>query len=193
MVNEFVSQARLIVSNEGDTVFSRNIFRRDDDKLVPSDAGSEGDLSNFSAWDLTANRRTVKHTGQNHIVNVPGSSGYLVATFLARNRSTDDAFAAHGSFLTHPLRSNFTRSMPVFSGDGIVYARPGVVGRKPPQSAIEKTYVLDSLTGSRSPQNSRPAGEPGKSPFINIGLPLKYVAFTTPYSFSPKYGETGWR
>src|SRR5258708_5262244 len=106
MVNEFVSQARLIVSNKGDTVFSRNIFRRDDDKLVPGDARSEGYLSNFSARNMTANRRAVKHTGQNHIVNVSGSSGYLVATFLARNRSTDDVFAAHSSCLTHPPRSN---------------------------------------------------------------------------------------
>src|SRR5258708_16406480 len=109
MVDEFIRQAWLIVSDQRDTILPRNIFRRNDHEFIPGNSRTEGDLSDPEEGNLAAKRRSEKHIWQNHIVDVLGSAGYLVAPLLARNRLADDAIAVHYSIL----------------GSGIVYDRRG--------------------------------------------------------------------
>src|ERR1700683_1816699 len=107
MVNRIARQAWLIVSNERDAILSRNVLRGYNHELVPGDAGVECDFLDSAAGNLAANRRAIKHSRQNHIVNVHSFSGYFLAPLFARNRSTDDAFMVHDSTL---LRDMIRRS-----------------------------------------------------------------------------------
>src|SRR5258708_12917514 len=95
MVDEFNRQAWLIVSDQRDTILPRNIFRRNDHEFIPGNSRTEGDLSDPAAGNLAANRRSEKHIWQNHIVDVLGSAGYLVAPLLARNRLPTNAIPVH--------------------------------------------------------------------------------------------------
>ncbi len=95
MVNKLVRQTRLIVPNQCDAILPGNIFRGNDHEFIPGDFGTECDLVDAAARNLTANRRSEEHVGQNHIVNILRPSGYLVAPFLARNRLADDVLAVH--------------------------------------------------------------------------------------------------
>ena len=99
MVHEFTRQTRLIVSDERDAILPGNILRRYDHKLVPGNAGVERDLFDSAAGNLAANRRSIEHIQQEHVVDVLRFPGYLLAAFLARNRRADDALMVHDSTL----------------------------------------------------------------------------------------------
>src|ERR1700733_10037993 len=95
MVDESAREARLIVPDQRDTIFSRNIFCSNDHEFVPLNAGREGDFLDAAARNAAAHRRPEEHVRQNHIVDVARPSGYLVAPFLARNRAADNAIRFH--------------------------------------------------------------------------------------------------
>src|SRR5580700_7150741 len=99
MINRLTRQAWLIVPYERDAILSRNIFRGYNHKLVPWHAGVESDFLDSAARNLAANRRAVKHSRQNHVVDIHSFSGYLLASLFARNRGADDAIMVHDSTL----------------------------------------------------------------------------------------------
>src|ERR1700686_3681609 len=85
MVNQLGRQAWLIVPDQRDTISPRNIFGRNNHEVIPGNSGIECNLSAPAAGNLAANGCPEEHVGQNHIVDVLRSSGYLVASLLTRN------------------------------------------------------------------------------------------------------------
>src|ERR1700722_8059394 len=100
MIHEFTRQARLIVAYQRDTVFPGDILCRYDDEFVPCNSRTECDLVDPAPRNLAANRGPKQHIGQNHIVDVHRSAGYLIASLLAGNGIADDAFAVHPVLFT---------------------------------------------------------------------------------------------
>ena len=84
MIDPAICEAWLIVPNQGDAIFARDIFRRDNYKFVPVELGTKGDLLDNSARNLAADSCAVEHSREGHIVDVERSAGYLVAAFLSR-------------------------------------------------------------------------------------------------------------
>ena len=88
-------EARLIVQNQGDTVFPRDVSRGNNNIFVPDNVRAKSDFSNFAARDGAAHGCAVKHSGQNHVIDVARRSGDFVPTFLARHRCPDDVMDGH--------------------------------------------------------------------------------------------------
>jgi hypothetical protein len=79
----------LIEQDQRDGVFARNVFRRDDDELIPRDAFIES----YRAYATTRRRashcRTVKHVRQLKVVNVARRACNLAAPFFTRDNFSD--------------------------------------------------------------------------------------------------------
>ena len=61
VIDDAISEARLIIDNERDAIAPGNIFRADYNIFVPVDTGSETDFANCSARNLAANGCAVEH------------------------------------------------------------------------------------------------------------------------------------
>ena len=85
MIHCFGGQARLVVQDQGDAVFPRNVFGCYQDKLVPRNARIKANLSDLSPRYVATYGCAVKHAGQNHVVDVACRSGDFVPAFLARH------------------------------------------------------------------------------------------------------------
>jgi len=84
MIDFPIRQAGLIVSDQSDAILARNVFCRDDYKLVPVDLRVERDFLDDSSRNLAANRRPVDHARQGHVIDVARSAGNFVAAFFPR-------------------------------------------------------------------------------------------------------------
>src|SRR5262249_27300577 len=104
MVDNPIGQAWLIVHDQGDAVPAGNVFRGNNDELVPGDFGRETDVCNPSAWNLAAHSGAVEHTGQDYVIDVLRLSGNFISPFLAWDRSTDDGIALRRNFFTSQVR-----------------------------------------------------------------------------------------
>ncbi len=88
-------QARLIVQNQSDAVFPRNVFGGDNNILVPGNGRVKIDLFNFATGNCAAHGCAVKHAGQNHVVDIARRSGDFVPAFFARHRGPNDVTDGH--------------------------------------------------------------------------------------------------
>ena len=61
MIDDAIGEARLIIFDEGDAIFSGDVRGRDDYEFVPINAGAEGDLFDFAAGNAAANGGAVEH------------------------------------------------------------------------------------------------------------------------------------
>jgi hypothetical protein len=95
MVDHPVRETRLIVDDQRNDVFAGDVFGSNDNKFIPGDARTEGDLPDLAAWNLAANRRTIKHSGESHVVDVLGFPGNFIVPFLAGNGNAYDAISGH--------------------------------------------------------------------------------------------------
>ena len=101
MIHRIGGQARLVVQDQGDAISPRNVICCYEYKLVPRNARSKRNLSDLAARNAAAHRCTVKHAGQNHVVDVARRSRDFVPAFLARHRFPDDMMDRH-EFLCWP-------------------------------------------------------------------------------------------
>ena len=95
MIDDAIGEAGLIVFDESDAICAGNIFRGDDDKFVPVDAGAEGNGFYFAARDAAADGGAVKHAGQSHVIDVAGFAGDFSAAFHAGDGDADDGIGFH--------------------------------------------------------------------------------------------------
>src|SRR5258708_37136354 len=95
MIDLPLRKAGLIVAHQINAVLTRNVVRRDNYKFAPVELGAKRDLFDYSARNLAAHGRAVKHSRQGHIVDVARRAGYFVAAFLARHRLADDVRFRH--------------------------------------------------------------------------------------------------
>src|SRR5262245_33339861 len=93
MIDDAISEARLVIKDQRDDVATRNVLRRNDDIFAPLNSASKCYLSNFSAGDLAADSCAVQHSGQRHIVDITRTASDLVEPLLTRDRTTDNGTA----------------------------------------------------------------------------------------------------
>src|SRR5438093_12562615 len=98
MIDDLIGEARLVVENQRDGILSRNVWRRDDDELVPRNAGNVFDPDDFAARNFTPHRNTVDHSGKGEIIDIPGTAGNLVETFFSGDRPANDLFPKHPAY-----------------------------------------------------------------------------------------------
>ncbi len=70
VIDHSVGQAGLVVDQQRDTVFARDILCLDDGELVPGNAISEMNAANSPAGNRAANRDAVQHVGKCQVVDV---------------------------------------------------------------------------------------------------------------------------
>jgi len=97
MIDQAIRETRLIVFNEGDAIFSRDVPWPYDYECVPVDACAERNPFDFAASDAAANGRSIEHARQNHVVHIVRVSGDFVAPFHAGNGGTDDGSVFHSN------------------------------------------------------------------------------------------------
>src|SRR5580704_6227335 len=97
MIDQAIRETRLIVFNEGDAIFSRDIPWSYDYEFVPVDSCAEGKIFDFAASNVAAHGRAVEHARQNHVVHIARVSGDFVAPFHAGNGGTDDGSVFHSN------------------------------------------------------------------------------------------------
>src|SRR5271156_6301336 len=95
MIDELARQAGLILSDQRDAIFPKNIFRRYDHKFIPGNSRTECDFCDSAPRNAAANRCSKERIRQNHVVDVLRSPSYLVASLFAWDRIADDAIAIH--------------------------------------------------------------------------------------------------
>src|ERR1700678_79043 len=95
MIDDFTRQASLIISNQRNAIFPRNILRRDDHKFIPGNSRAECDLLDTAPRNAAANRCSEEHVRQNHVVDVMRSPSHLIASLFAWDRIPDNAIAVH--------------------------------------------------------------------------------------------------
>ena len=142
VIHGFGGEARLVVQNKRNAVLSRNVFGGDNNVFVPVNARAKIDFFDFPARNGAAHGGTVKHAGQNHVVDVACRSRDFVPAFLAWNRSPDDVTDGH----------------KLFAGD-ILYE----------MARVSNLYL--ELLCACGWWNSRPFGSPGNWPSLNMQFP----------------------
>jgi hypothetical protein len=75
MVDDIVSQARLVVQDERDAIGRGHVACSHDGELVPGQAALETDTANASAWNGTPDGDTVQEPGHRQIVDVTRLAG----------------------------------------------------------------------------------------------------------------------
>ena len=90
--------------------------------------------------------------------------------YAARN------LAAHGRAIEHSWQAHVV-DVSCRAGDLVA-------------ALLARDRLADCVLGGHA-RISRPLGSPQNFPPLNTGCPRKYVAFTTPLSFSPRYGDMG--
>jgi hypothetical protein len=93
MIDNSIREAGLIVCDQRDVVFSGDILRGYDNKIVPVKSGTKVYFFDLASWDLAAYRGAVNHSGQGNVIDIPRLSGDLVAAFFSRRRVSDDPIA----------------------------------------------------------------------------------------------------
>src|SRR5258708_29932243 len=89
MIHDIFGQARLIIRNQCNMIFSRNILCRDDHKFVPGHFVAETDTLDPAPRDLAPDGRSIDDPGHGNVVHVPRRARDLVASFFAGNRHSD--------------------------------------------------------------------------------------------------------
>src|SRR5271169_779751 len=165
MVDHPVCQARLIVFNQRDTIFSGNIFRADDYEFFPRDPWAKGNFFYFSPGNPAPNGGAVEHSRKYQVVDIACESLDFVAPLETRNRSADDAVVLHANSEPEP-------SFPTgFSGSDSVRQASRNVSAEVQQSSTSSLRYSLSLSHYR--RTSLPKGSPGKSPSLNTTFPRR--------------------
>src|SRR5690349_1124110 len=89
MIHEAVGEIWLIVEDERDVVCAGDVFRGDDDELVPGNVAVEGDVRDLAARDGTPHGRAVKHVREGQIIDVQRLTGDFSAALFAGNWFAD--------------------------------------------------------------------------------------------------------
>src|SRR6266853_6513598 len=95
MIHHAIRQAGLVVADQSYAILAGNVVRGDDYKFAPVELWIKRDLFNYSARNPAANGRSVEHSGQGYVIDVPRRAGYFVAAFLARHRLADEVLFRH--------------------------------------------------------------------------------------------------
>jgi hypothetical protein len=98
MIDHAIRKTGLIIVDERNTIFAGNVFRGNDDKLLPIDFGAEADFGDPAAGNAAANGRAEEHVRQFHVIDIASLTGDLVAPLQAGNGSTDDGSSVHAIF-----------------------------------------------------------------------------------------------
>ena len=115
MIHYAVRQTWLVVFDQRNAVFARNILGRHNDQLIPSNAWSTANAFDFSARNRAANGGPVKHAGQFHVIDIARLTGDFVQAFSAWNALPDDAAIVH---------QNTPRVRVLSFSDALVYDNP---------------------------------------------------------------------
>ena len=102
MIDDIGGEARLIVFEERDAIFARDIFCGYDDELVPWNCRIEMDGADFSACDGAAHGHTVERIGKGDVVSVEGFTRDFLAAFFPGDRFADD-WMSHRGGLNRPF------------------------------------------------------------------------------------------
>jgi len=94
MIDVLRREARLIVENQRNAIFARDVFGADDRKFVPRDAGPNKTFLILPAecWNARLHHKAFP---QHHIIDVASRSDDLVPTFLARDGRSHDVRILH--------------------------------------------------------------------------------------------------
>jgi hypothetical protein len=95
VIHDFAGEAGLVIYNQGNAVFPRNIFCPDDRELVPGDIFSELYRLNSPAGDGAANRDAVQHVRKCEVTNILRAAGDLFPAFFSLYRFSDEVHC-HG-------------------------------------------------------------------------------------------------
>src|SRR3984893_14623483 len=95
MIHDLVGKTRLIIGDQSNDIFAGDVLRGDDNEFVPGDARPKCNFPDLTAWNLTADRRAVKHVRELHIVDVPRVSRNFVPSFFAWNGCSGDTLTGH--------------------------------------------------------------------------------------------------
>lgn len=106
MIDNSIRKTGLVVGDECDRVFPRNIPRGNDHKLVPRDPVSENNLLDATSRNLAPDGRSVQHIRQSHVIDVLCVSGDFIPSFFTWNRAADDGFV----FQAPPLERTFLKN-----------------------------------------------------------------------------------
>src|SRR5262252_3897546 len=107
MVHPPICQARLVIIDQCDAVFSWDIFRRNDHELVPIDSRAECNLCDPAAWNAASHGCAEKHAGKYNVVDIKRLSRNLAAALQSRHGLTNNAIRAHSNSSTPRFSARF--------------------------------------------------------------------------------------
>ena len=89
VIDDAVGQARLIFDEQGDAVFSGDVFGGYDREFRPGDDRVEMDRADAASRCGRSDGRAVQHFREREIVDIDGAAGDFLAAFFARDGRSD--------------------------------------------------------------------------------------------------------